>query len=128
MISPLPTTKRYQDAPPLARVAEAGAPYPSRTPRDATETLEAAGRPIRVLLYGPQEISAAPAAYGERLARLCRAAARLSARPRTLGQARHAGWKRPARNRADLSAWASVPFMLDDKLLKLLGVGAQGQT
>src|SRR5690348_1213705 len=52
------------DAPPLARVAEAGVPYETGetgAPDDATETLEAAGRPIRVLLYGPQEISVAPA-------------------------------------------------------------------
>jgi len=113
------------DAPPLARVAEAGVPYETGAD-DATETLEAAGRPIRVLLYGPQEISAAPAAYGERLARLCRA---------LLGYRRgpEASSRRATLAGSGLQGIAQVylhgrplPFMLDDKLLKLLGVDADG--
>jgi predicted nuclease of restriction endonuclease-like RecB superfamily len=116
------------DAPPLARVAEAGVPYETATnAENATETLEAAGRPIRVLLYGPQEISAAPAAYGERLARLCRA---------LLGYRR--GSERSTRRAtlagSGLQGVAQVylhgrplPFVLDDKLLKLLGVDGADQ-
>ena len=114
------------DAPPLARVAEAGVPYETGAADDTTETLEAIGRPIRVLLYGPQEISAAPAAYGERLARLCRA---------LLGYRR--GPERSARRAtlagSGLQGVAQVylhgrplPLALDDKLLKLLGVEADG--
>ncbi|HEU4782147.1 MAG TPA: DUF790 family protein, partial [Ktedonobacterales bacterium] len=110
------------DAPPLARVAEAGIPYETGAADDATETLEAVGRPIRVLLYGPQEISAAPAAYGERLARLCRALLGYRRAPgRSATRATLAG--------SGLQGVAQVylhgrplPFVLDDKLLKLLGV------
>ncbi|HEX5441813.1 MAG TPA: DUF790 family protein, partial [Ktedonobacterales bacterium] len=115
------------DAPPLARVAEAGVPYETASNAgNTTETLDAAGRPIRVLLYGPQEISAAPAAYGERLARLSRA---------LLGYRR--GPERSARRAtlagSGLQGVAQVylhgrplPFALDEKLLKLLGVEADG--
>ena len=114
------------DAPPLARVAEAGVPYETGPADDATETLEAAGRPIRVLLYGPQEISVAPAAYGERLARLCRALLGYRRGPeRSTRRATLAG--------SGLQGVAQVylhgrplPFMLDEKLLKLLGVEADG--
>ncbi|HEY1387764.1 MAG TPA: DUF790 family protein, partial [Ktedonobacterales bacterium] len=115
------------DAPPLARVAEAGVPYETATNADdTTETLDAAGRPIRVLLYGPQEISAAPAAYGERLARLCRALLGYRRGPaRSARRATLAG--------SGLQGVAQVylhgrplPFVLDDKVLKLLGVGAEG--
>ncbi|HEY1390191.1 MAG TPA: DUF790 family protein [Ktedonobacterales bacterium] len=110
------------DAPPLARVAEAGIPYETGAAEDTTDTLEAAGRPIRVLLYGPQEISAAPAAYGERLARLCRALLGYRRDPeRSTGRAALAG--------SGLQGVAQVylhgrplPFVLDNKLLKLLGV------
>jgi predicted nuclease of restriction endonuclease-like RecB superfamily len=110
------------DAPPLARVAEAGIPYETGAAEDATETLDAAGRPIRVLLYGPQEISAAPAAYGERLARLCRAllgyrrAPERSARRATLAGSGLQGVAQVYLHGRPL------PFVLDDKLLKLLGV------
>lgn len=119
---------------PLARVAESPAPYAIRATVDdagksdggeETETLEAAGRPIRVLLYGPQEVSAAPAAYGERLARLSRI---------LLGYRRgpeHAG-RRAALAGTGLRGVAQVylhgrplAFPLDDRLLKLLGVGAE---
>ena len=112
----------HADTPPLARVAEAGIPYDTANADDTTETLEAAGRPIRVLLYGPQEISAAPAAYGERLARLCRALLGYRRSPeRSATRATLAG--------SGLQGIAQVylhgrplPFMLDDQLLKLLGV------
>ncbi len=114
-----------QEAPPLARVAEAGAPYSAAG--DAAETLEAAGRPIRVLLYGPQEVSASPAAYGERLARLCRALLGYRRGPERAG-------RRATLAGGGLRGIAQIylhgrplPFMLDDRLLKLLGVGAQGQ-
>src|SRR6185312_5687928 len=107
---------------PLARVAETGVPYDTGNAEDAADTLEAAGRPIRVLLYGPQEISAAPAAYGERLARLCRALLGYRRAPERLAtRATLAG--------SGLQGVAQVylhgrplPFVLDDKLLKLLGV------
>ncbi len=110
------------DAPPLALVAETGIPYDTGNAGDTTDTLEAAGRPIRVLLYGPQEISAAPAAYGERLARLCRALLGYRRAPeRSTTRATLAG--------SGLQGVAQVylhgrplPFVLDDKLLKLLGV------
>ncbi|HEX5547827.1 MAG TPA: DUF790 family protein [Ktedonobacterales bacterium] len=110
------------DAPPLARVAEAGISYETGAADDATETLEAAGRPIRVLLYGPQEISAAPAAYGERLARLCRAllgyrrGPERSAQRATLAGSGLQGVAQVYLHRRPL------PCVLDDKLLKLLGV------
>jgi predicted nuclease of restriction endonuclease-like RecB superfamily len=109
------------DAPPLARVAETGVPYALA---DATGTLEAAGRPIRVLLYGPQEISAAPAAYGERLARLCSALLGYRRSPERSG-------RRATLAGSGLQGIAQVylhgrplPFALDDRLMKLLGVGA----
>lgn len=114
------------DAPPLARVAEASIPYETGVADDATETLEAVGRPIRVLLYGPQEISAAPAAYGERLARLCRAllgyrrAPERSARRATLAGSGLQGIAQVYLHGRPL------PFALDDKLLKLLGVEVDG--
>ena len=114
------------DAPPLARVAETGIPYETGAADDATETLEAAGRPIRVLLYGPQEISAAPAAYGERLARLCRAllgyrrAPERSARRATLAGSGLQGVAQVYLHGRPL------PFVLDEKLLTLLGVEADG--
>ncbi|HEX6542574.1 MAG TPA: DUF790 family protein [Ktedonobacterales bacterium] len=114
-------------APPLARVAEAGGSYLLDTLDDrdeGRETLEAAGRPIRVLLYGPQEISAAPAAYGERLARLCRALLGYRRAPERAG-------RRAALAGSGLRGIAQVylhgrplPFVLDDRLLTLLGVGA----
>lgn len=115
------------DAPPLARlarVAETGAPYTLGSAPDTSDMLEAAGRPIRVLLYGPQEISAAPAAYGERLARLCRALLGYQRSPERAGaRATLAG--------SGLQGVAQVylhgrplPFVLDEKLMKLLGVGS----
>lgn len=108
------------DAMPLARVAETGVPYAAD---DTAETLEAVGRPIRVLLYGPQEISAAPAAYGERLTRLCRALLGYRRAPERVS-------KRAALAGNGLRGVAQIylhgrplPFALDEKLLKLLGVG-----
>src|SRR5262249_11445313 len=72
-----PDAPDVPDAPQSTQAARggilSGAGNADAARREATDTLEAAGRPARVLLYAPQEISAAPAAYGERLARLCRA-------------------------------------------------------
>jgi len=92
-------------------VAERGSPYIQPGPR----SLAAAGLPVVITLYGPQELMGAPNQYGERLARLCRA---------LLGYRREgaAGTLRGA-----LSGWATVylrgnpfTFTLDDHLLRLL--------
>jgi predicted nuclease of restriction endonuclease-like RecB superfamily len=118
------------DTSPPARLAETHSPYSTNavgetdnTGDGAAETLEATGRPIRVLLYGPQEISAAPAAYGERLARLCRALLGYRRTPERAGT-------RAALAGSGLRGVAQVylhgrplPFALDDRLLKLLGAG-----
>ncbi len=118
------------DAQPQAQLAEKRAPYATNAASDtdslgddATGTLEATGRPIRVLLYGPQEISAAPAAYGERLARLCRALLgyrrapeRASRRATLAGSGLHGVAQVYLHGRP-------LPFALDDRLLKLLGAG-----
>lgn len=100
--------------PDLARaqaVAERRSPYIQPGPRSLT----AAGLPVVITLYGPQELMGAPNQYGERLARLCRA---------LLGYRREgsAGTLRGA-----LSGWATVylrgnpfTFALDDRLLRLL--------
>jgi predicted nuclease of restriction endonuclease-like RecB superfamily len=113
--------------PPLGRVAEAGVPYGDGnagddSDEDDAEPLDATGRPIRVLLYGPQEISAAPAAYGERLARLCRALLGYRRGPERAG-------RRAALAGSGLQGVAQVylhgrplAFVLDDKLLRLLGI------
>ena len=111
---------------PVARVAEARAPYAVEDGEDGeAETLEAVGRPVRVLLYGPQEVSAAPAAYGERLARLCRVLLGYRRSPE------HAG-RRATLAGSGLHGVAQIylhgrplPMMLDERLLKLLGVGGQ---
>lgn len=107
----------------LARVAESRAPYAVADERGTGETLEAVGRPVRVLLYGPQEVSAAPAAYGERLARLCRALLGYRRAPERTG-------RRATLAGAGLHGVAQIylhgrplPMMLDERLLKLLGVG-----
>src|SRR5690242_15783987 len=114
------------DAPPLARVAEAGVPYEIANADDATESLEAAGRPIRVLLYGPQEINAAPAAYGERLARLCRALLGYRRGPeRTARRATLAGNGLQGVAQVYLHG-RPLPFALEDRLLRLLGVAPEG--
>lgn len=124
-----------QEAPALARVAEARAPYTTGDlgddaveTRETKETLEATGRPVRVLLYGPQEVSAVPAAYGERLARLCRALLGYRRAPERMG-------RRATLAGAGLQGVAQVylhgrplPFVLDGRLLKLLGVGVQEQS
>ncbi|HET9110180.1 MAG TPA: DUF790 family protein [Ktedonobacterales bacterium] len=94
-----------------ALVAERRAAYTQPSAR----SLDAAGLPIIITLYGPQELMGAPNQYGERLARLCRA---------LLGYRRDsaAGTLRGA-----LSGWATVylrgtpfTFTLDDRLLRLL--------
>jgi predicted nuclease of restriction endonuclease-like RecB superfamily len=124
-------TDALPDTQPPARLAERRVPYAANAVSDtdaigddATETLEATGRPIRVLLYGPQEISAAPAAYGERLARLCRALLGYRRAPERAG-------RRAALAGGGLHGVAQVylhgrplPFALDDRLLKLLGAGS----
>ena len=113
----------------LARVAETGAPYTivgeDAAANGGLETLEAAGRPIRVLLYGPQEVSAAPTTYGERLARLCRALLGYGRAPEHTG-------RRATLAGAGLRGEAQIylhgrplPFILDERLLKLLGIGDQ---
>ncbi|MGE5334121.1 MAG: DUF790 family protein [Nitrososphaerota archaeon] len=117
-----------RDATSLARVAEAGAPYAvDRAAEEAGDTLDAAGRSIHVLLYGPQEVSSAPAAYGERLARLCRALLGYRRDPARAG-------KRATLAGIGLRGVAQIylhgrplPFVLDDRLLKLLGAGVQDE-
>ncbi|HEU5347862.1 MAG TPA: DUF790 family protein [Ktedonobacterales bacterium] len=112
----------------LARVAEASGAYVAdRSASRAEDTLDSAGRPVRVLLYGPQEISAAPAAYGERLARLCRALLGYRRGPERTG-------KRATLAGSGLRGVAQIylhgrplPFALDDRLLKLLGVGVEDE-
>lgn len=107
---------------PLARVAESRAIYGSdETPGG----LGTAGRAVRVTLYGPQEVMAAPVTYGERLARLCTALL---------------GYRRTVSGRAALSGEgprgvAQVylhgrPFQvaLDARLLRLLGVAGTNDT
>ena len=109
--------------PPLARVAETSVPYATDVGDDGTETLETTGRPIRVLLYGPQEIRAAPITYGERLARLCRVLLGYHRTPeRTTRRATLAGTGLCGVAQVYLHG-RPLPFILDDKLLKLLGVG-----
>ena len=117
----------------LARVAESRAAYAvdgedgAAETETETETLDAAGRPIRVLLYGPQEVSAAPAAYGERLARLCRALLGYRRAPeRTRGRATLAGDGLYGVAQIYLHG-RPLPMMLDERLLKLLGVGVEDQ-
>lgn len=112
---------------PLARVAEARAPYSVADAAEPGETLEAVGRPVRVLLYGPQEVSAAPAAYGERLARLCRALLGYRRAPERAG-------RRATLAGEGLHGVAQIylhgrplPMMLDERLLRLLGVGGKGE-
>ena len=94
-----------------ALVAERRATYAQPGPR----SLDAAGLPIIITLYGPQELMGAPNQYGERLARLCRA---------LLGYRRDAS---AGALREALSGWATVylrgnpfTFTLDDRLLRLL--------
>lgn len=59
----------------LPRVAEPPAAYLVGDARDAerAQPLDAAERALCVTLYGPHEAFGAPAQYGDRLARLCRA-------------------------------------------------------
>ncbi len=94
-----------------ALVAERRAAYTQPSPR----SLDAAGLPIIITLYGPQELMGAPNQYGERLARLCRA---------LLGYRRAVG---VGALHGALSGWATVylrgapfTFTLDDRLLRLL--------
>jgi hypothetical protein len=96
---------------PGALVAERRTTYAQPGPR----SLDAAGVPIIITLYGPQELMGAPNQYGERLARLCRA---LLGYRRAVGAGALGG---------ALSGWATVhlrgnPFIftLDDRLLRLL--------
>ena len=98
-----------------ALVAERRAAYAQPGPR----SLDAAGLPVIITLYGPQEVMGAPNQYGERLARLCRA---------LLGYRRVAG---AGALRGALNGWATVylrgnpfTFTLDDRLLRLLRADA----
>ena len=94
-----------------ALVAERRSAYTQPSAR----SLDAAGLPIIITLYGPQELMGAPNQYGERLARLCRA---------LLGYRRDSA---TGTLRGALSGWATVylrgtpfTFTLDDRLLRLL--------
>lgn len=106
---------------PPGMVAERAAPYRTGG-EEAAATLDAAVAvrgPLVMTLYGPQELTGAPAQYGDRLARLCRA---------LLGYRRGSGRGRAALAGAQLSGTAVVYlhgrpllFALDDRLLKLIG-------
>jgi predicted nuclease of restriction endonuclease-like RecB superfamily len=100
--------------PALAPVAERNAPHDAGIP-----TLDSCGRPLVIMLYGPQEVTGAPNQYGERLARLCRA---------LLGyrRAKEAGGRGALEGEA-LRGTARVYlhgrpllFSLDDRLVRLL--------
>jgi predicted nuclease of restriction endonuclease-like RecB superfamily len=98
-----------------ALVAERRMAYAQPGPR----SLDAAGLPIIITLYGPQELMGAPNHYGARLARLCRA---------LLGYRREVG---AGALHGALSGWATVylrgvpfTFTLDDRLLRLLRTDA----
>jgi|SRR5579885_932861 predicted nuclease of restriction endonuclease-like RecB superfamily len=132
---------------PLLRVAEQPHPYqtnespdrPSLTllPRASGTPLppageglgvEAYGLPLHVTLYGPQEVMGAPNQYGERLARLCRV---------LLGYRRAAGTGTAALAGAGGEGLRGIArvylygrpasFILDERLLKLLGTTASDQ-
>lgn len=115
----------------LARVAESRAPYalapavessaaePSNPPSSGLNMADMAGRDLRIILYGPQEVTGAPNQYGDRLARLCQA---------LLGYRRDPGATTDAAlARADLRGSARVylhgrpvTFLFDDRILKAI--------
>ena len=107
----------------MARVAEHRAPYAASAPVDA------AGRDLRITLYGPQEVTGAPNQYGERLARLTRALLgyRRAPEPADADSATHA-----ALHGVGLHGTAHlylhgrpVTCALDDRLLRLLRLDAR---
>ncbi len=105
----------------LARVAERPALYAVPSSREEPTTLDQANQSVMVTLYGPQEVMSAPAHYGERLARLCRALLGYRRAPDAETDAALAG--------AGLQGAARVyvygrpmTFRLDDRLLRLLRV------
>ncbi len=125
-----PEEARADAGAPQARVAERPAAYqlgpndlgPNDAPR-ALDTLAGRGSLV-VTLYGPQELSGAPAQYGDRLARLCRA---------LLGYRRGARGGRAALADANVSGTAVVYlhgrpllFALDSRVLKLIGSPGAG--
>lgn len=115
-----PPDARLETPAPLAMVAERPAAYRTGF-EDVAEPLDAAASrgPLVVTLYGPQELTGAPAQYGDRLARLIRA---------LLGYRRGSRDGRAALSGAEVSGTATVYlhgrpllFALDDRLLKLIG-------
>lgn len=104
----------------LPQVAEQRAPYilPVNGAEPAALSTQAE-RALRITLYGPQEVTSVPQAYGERLARLCRALLGYRRDPTAKGHAALAD--------TGLSGAASVylhgkpvTFLLDSRLLRLL--------
>jgi predicted nuclease of restriction endonuclease-like RecB superfamily len=94
-------------------------------PTTSSGTADAGARGISIVFYGPQEVTAAPGQYGDRLARLARA---------LLGYRRAGGTGGAALSGDGLQGSAEVYlygrpawFSLDDRLLKLLGVKPTGE-
>jgi len=89
----------------------------------APTTLEQARAAVVVTLYGPQEVMGAPTQYGERLARLCRAL--LGYRRALAPQGAALGGGEGLRGAARVYLYGRpMTFPLDDRLLRLLRVGA----
>lgn len=104
---------------PTLRVAESALPYAAQpdAPADAP-TLATEPRPLVLTLFGPQEVTGAPNAYGERLASLCRALLGYR-RAADRGEAAFAGVRLQGMARVYLHG-RPLRFDLDERLLRLL--------
>ncbi len=107
----------------LAQVAEAPALYAASPPTGqhmlAAEGVDRAALPVVVTLYGPQEVTATPAQYGERLAQLCRVLLGYRRADPAAGAAVLAGGSLSGRAHVYVQGRPML-FALDERLLRLL--------
>jgi hypothetical protein len=82
-------------------------------------TLDTSAQPLVITLFGPQELTGAPAQYGERLARLCRALLGYRRGAEVPGRAALAGGGLQGTARVYLHG-RPLAFTLDERLLRLL--------